>query len=103
MEHIESFQRRDGVDIGFGIKDEMHPLDREGCVGQAGINKDFTLLQMIELASRMEPRPNIIVKGGPRAKWRLKKFQPHEIDGGIERQRWRNTSGHKMWVIKWKE
>jgi|TARA_R110002074_G_scaffold144282_2_gene291772 hypothetical protein len=103
MEHIESFQRRNGVDIGYGPEMDLHPSDGEGRVGKSGIDKTFTLSKMIELAYRTEPRPNIIIKGGPRAKWYLKRFQPNEIESGIEKQRWRDNTRATMWVIKWNE
>jgi hypothetical protein len=100
MEHIKSMQTRTGVDIGYH-KDNMIPNDSEGVVGKSGIDKTFTLERVIELARKMEVRPNIIVKPGPNAKWYLKRFSPDTIEAEIEKQNWRDTSRCTLYIIEW--
>ena len=97
---IRRMERRDGVDVGY-TGTELEPLNRVGCVGKGGIDKTYTLEQVIPLA--YEIRANIIVKAGENAKWYLKRCQPTEIDAKIEKQqRWRNgTKRYKMWIIEW--
>jgi hypothetical protein len=48
----------------------IEPLNRDGCVGKAGIDKKFTLEQVAPLT--YEVGANIIVKSGKNAKWYLK-------------------------------
>jgi len=100
MEYIKTFQKRKGVDIGY-TNDNINPKNGEGCVGKSGINKDFTLLQMIELAYSMEEKPNILIKAGPHAKWYLKIFDTRVIESEIEKQNWRDTSRCTIYVIEW--
>ena len=89
MNHVKNVERRPGQDVGYH-SDNIHPLDREGCVGSAGIDK-------------MESKPNIIIKAGPNAKWYLKRFQKDEIEDEIEKQKWRDTSRCSMYIIEWDE
>ena len=100
MEKVIRMERRDGVDVGFNSSN-LEPLNRVGCVGKSGIDKTYTLEQVIQLA--YEIRANIIVKAGENAKWYLKRCDPTEIDAKIEKQqRWRNgTKRYKMWIIEW--
>jgi len=103
MNHIKELKRLDGVDIGYH-KSNLHPKNGEGCVGKSGINKDFSLVQVIELAYKMEERPNIIIKAGQNAKWYLKKFYLDDLDSfdrEIKKQSWRDTSRCKMYIIDW--
>ena len=100
MNHIVMMQRLTGVDAGYHSSN-MHPVDREGCVGKNGIDKSFTLERVIELAYKMESKPNIIIKAGPNAKWYLKRFSKEAIDEEIDKQRWRDTSRCTMYVIEW--
>ena len=103
MEHIKQFQKRQGVDVGYNSSN-LHPANGEGRVGVRGINKDFTLVQMIELAYKMEQKPNILIKAGPNAKWYIKKFDPSVIEKEIEKQQsWRDVSRCTMYVIEWDE
>ena len=78
MEHVKNFEKRIGCDLGY--HKNIHPKDGEGCVGKGGINKSYTLQQVIDLAYRMEEKPNIIIKAGINAKWYLKKFTPDIIE-----------------------
>ena len=106
MDHIRYFEKRRGVDVGY-TESNLHPANGEGRVGKAGIDKNYTLIQMIDLAYRMGERPNIIIKSGPNAKWYLKKFDPEIIDSAkwyleIEKQnRWRDISRCTMYIINW--
>ena len=100
MEFIKSFQKRIGVDIGY-TNDNLHPINKEGCVGKSGIDKNFTLTQMIELAYSMKEKPNIIIKAGPNAKWYIKKFDVKILENEIKKQSWRDTSRCIMYIIEW--
>lgn len=100
MEHIKSMQKRIGVDAGYHSSN-LHPTDGEGCVGKRGIDKNFTLEQILTLAYKMEQKPNIIIKAGPKAKWYLKKFDIQTIDYEIEKQAWRDVSRCTMYIIEW--
>ena len=98
MDRIARFERREGVDIGYN-RSAIEPLNRFGCVGKAGIDKHFTLEQVVPLA--YEVRANIIVKSGKNAKWYLKQCNPSDIEESIRKQTWRNTKLYSMWIIDW--
>ena len=102
MEHVKIIERKQGVDIGYNSSN-MHPVDREGCVGVFGIDKTFTFEMVLELAYKMPNKPNIIVKAGPNAKWYLKKFPKDTIEDEINKQAWRDTSRCTMYIIEWDE
>ena len=102
MEHVKFIEVRKGVDVGYHGSN-LVPINREGCVGARGIDKSFTIDMVLELAYKMETKPNIIVKGGPNAKWYLKRFQKCAIDEEIEKQKWRDTSRCTMFIIDWNE
>ena len=53
----------------------------------------------LELA--YEIKANIIIKGGPNAKWYLKYFPKDQIQIKINKQKWRDTNRATMWVIEW--
>ncbi len=93
-------RKRQGVDVGYHSAN-IHPADREGCVGKNGIDKTFTLEKMIELAYKMPNKPNIIIKAGPNAKWYLKRFPKDVIESEIQKQTWRDTSRCIMYIIEW--
>jgi hypothetical protein len=102
MEHIKQFEKRVGCDVGYGAKVNLRPVNDEGCVGVDGIDKTYTLIQMIELAYKMPEKPNILIKAGPNAKWYIKKYDPSVIDEEIEKQKsWRDISRCTMYVIEW--
>jgi len=98
-------QKRLGVDILW--RDDLHPENREYCVGKAGLDKTLTLVQIIEIAYSMKEKPNIIIKAGPNAKWYLKKCDPRLIDSEIERNANarcptpEQTARRTMWIIEW--
>ena len=100
MEHIAMMQKREGVDVGYHSSN-IHPADREGCVGKNGLDKTFTLARILDLAYKMEEKPNIIIKAGPNAKWYLKRFPKEVIEGEIQKQNWRDTSRCVMYIIEW--
>lgn len=100
MEHITTMEKRIGVDVGYHSSN-IHPADREGCVGKNGLNKSFSLEKIIELAYKMETKPNIIIKAGPNAKWYLKRFPKDIIETEILKQTWRDTSRCIMYIIEW--
>ena len=102
MEFIKSIKKRYGVDVGYH-QSNLHPEDGEGRVGKSGIDKNYTLGQILGLAYSMRERPNIIIKGGKNAKWYLKKFPLNELENEIEKQSWRDNSNRIMWVIEWDE
>jgi hypothetical protein len=99
---VKLIEVRKGVDIGYHSSN-IEPIDREGCVGVRGIDKSFTIDMVLELAYKMDNKPNVIIKGGPNAKWYLKRFQKEVIDEEIEKQKWRDTSRCTMFIIDWNE
>ena len=100
MEHIKQITKYIGVDVGYHGSDLL-PANREGCVGKRGIDKNYTLPQVIDIAFKMDEKPNIIIKAGSNAKWYLKHFSLDSIEKEIEKQRWRDTSRYTMYVIQW--
>jgi hypothetical protein len=100
MENIRRVEKRIGVDVGYH-ESNLQPQNRDGCVGKSGIDKTYTLEQVIRKANDMNPRPNIIIKAGKNAKWYLKRFPNNEIDVEIEKQKWRDTSRATMWIVEW--
>ena len=87
-----------GVDVGYH-ESNIEPLNNVGRVGKSGIDKTFTLQQVIVLAHEVDA--NIIVKAGKNAKWYIKRFDIDDIQQEIQKQIWRNTSRATMWVIEW--
>jgi hypothetical protein len=102
---VTKIERRDGADVGYH-ESPLHPADgskdAEKRVGKRGFDKTLSLEDMIGIASRMEERPNIIVKAGLNAKWYLKRFPKESIDVEIEKQQWRpGVKNCTMWVVEW--
>jgi len=102
MEHVKCIEIRKGVDIGYR-NDDIEPIDREGCVGASGIDKSFTLEMVLQVAYKINNKPNIIIKSGKNGKWYLKRFQKNVIYEEIEKQKWRDTSRKLMFIIDWNE
>lgn len=100
MEYIKTIERRVGVDVGYHSSN-IHPANKVGCVGTNGIDKTFTFEMVLELAYKMDCKPNIIIKAGKNAKWYLKRFQKDTIEEEIEKQKWRDTSRCTMYIIDW--
>jgi hypothetical protein len=65
----------------------LHPADGEGRVGNQGINANYTLDMVKEIAYRMPEKPNVIIKAGKNAKWYIKKCRKDEIIIEIEKMR----------------
>ena len=70
MEHITLMEKRIGADLGYH-KSNLRPVNDEGCVGKSGLDKNLSLERILEIAYKMNPKPNVIIKAGPRAKWYL--------------------------------
>jgi hypothetical protein len=100
MEYFKKIEKRVGCDVGW-YRSNIHPIDREGCVGAAGIDKSYTLDMVINLAYKMDDKPNIIIKSGKKAKWYMKKFPVDKIEDAIEKQKWRDISRFTMYIIVW--
>jgi len=97
----KNIQIRNAADVGYS-NDNIDPINREGCVGKSGIDKDYTLDQVMYLAYKMKPKPNIVIKAGKNAKWYLKSFPTEQIDDEIEKQtRWRDVSRSTIYIIEW--
>ena len=101
MEFIRCLNKRQSADVGYHSSN-INPPNREGCVGNAGIDKNYSLDQVLALAySCPEPKPNIVIKAGPNAKWYLKRVNLSEIEELISKQQWRDISRCTMWTIEW--
>ena len=99
MQHFVSIHKRNHAYVGF-IGADIDPLNNKGKVGKRGIDKNFTLEKLIELAYEVDA--NIIIKSGQNAKWYLKKFPIHDIENEICKQSWRDISRTTMWIIEWR-
>jgi hypothetical protein len=100
MDEINNIEIRRGVDVGYHSSN-IHPIDRYGCVGKQGIDKSFTIEMVLKLASKIDEKPNIIIKAGKNAKWYLKRLKKDLIDDAIINQQWRDTSRCVMYIIDW--
>ena len=100
MEHFKNIEKREGCDVGYHVSN-IQPIDGEGCVGAGGIDKSYTLDMVMDLAYKLDNKPNIIIKAGPNAKWYMKKVHVDVIDNEIEKQKWRDTSRCTMFIIDW--
>ena len=100
MEHVKKFEKRIGVDVGWH-ESNIVPIDREGCVGKAGIDKSFSLQRIMEIAYKLEPKPNLLIKGGKNAKWYLKLCPIDLIESKNEKQQWRDTSRVILYIVEW--
>ena len=98
MEYIKTLEKRRGVDVGYH-ESSLEPLNGVGRVGKNGIDKNFSLSQVMHLA--WEIKANIIIKGGPNAKWYIKRINLDTLEEGIQKQMWRDTSRATMWIIRW--
>jgi len=100
MDHVKTFRKINGADAGYHDS-VVHPANGEGCVGVRGIDKNYTRDQVFALAHSMNPRPNIIVRAGPNAKWYFKIVPIQSLVGEIQKQHWRDTSRCTMYIIEW--
>jgi hypothetical protein len=102
MDYVKNIEIRKGVDVGYHDSN-IEPLNRERCVGKSGIDKTLILQDVLNLAYKIDERPNIIIKAGPNAKWYLKRSQQDRIEDDIKKQNWRDTSRCIMYIIDWDE
>jgi hypothetical protein len=100
-ELVTKLEKRIGVTVGYKDTSTYDAIEHEGRVGKHGFDANLRLDKMIEIASRMENRPNIIVKAGVNAKWYLHLVPIDNIDADIDKQRWRDTVNSTMWIIEW--
>ena len=100
MQFVHAIRHYVGCDVGY-TSSNMHPENGEHRVGRSGIDKNLSFEDVLRLARTMQPRPNVIVKGGQNAKWYMKRFLEEEIETQIQKQRWRDTSRVDMYVITW--
>lgn len=101
MEHITRMEKRIGSDVGFH-ESNLRPKNGEGCVGKSGLDKNLSFQEILEIVYKMDEKPNVIIKSGPRGKWYLKRCPMNLIDIEIEKQRsWRDISRCTMWIIVW--
>jgi hypothetical protein len=56
---------------------------------------------VLKIASKIDKKPNIIIKAGKNAKWYLKRLNNDLIDDAIINQQWRDTSRCVMYIIDW--
>jgi hypothetical protein len=106
MEHVEKCISRHGANLKHGR--DLHPADREGCVGNRGIDKTYTLERVVAIAFKMPRKPNILIKAGVNAKWYIKECHPDRIEFEIEKARVAPRGGKSvhlctMYIITWKE
>ena len=87
----KTIEKREGCDVGW------HGSN----IQPRGIDKSYTLDMVINLAYKMDDKPNIIIKAGKNAKWYMKKVPLDKIDDAIEKQKWRDTSRSTMYIIGW--
>jgi hypothetical protein len=106
MNRFSKIVKRRGCDVG-GDNTNVHPVNGEGRVGKAGIDKTFTLEKVIDIAYRTPGKPNIIVKAGKNAKWYLKNIESSLIEGMIEetnRSSWhKDVHNRVMYIIEWEK
>jgi hypothetical protein len=100
MDQINNIEIRRGVAVGYHSSN-IHPIDGYGCVGKQGIDKSFTIEMVLKIASKIDKKPNIIIKAGKNAKWYLKRLNNDLIDDAIINQQWRDTSRGVMYIIDW--
>lgn len=79
-------------------RNNIKPLNNKYCVGKEGIDKNLTFPEVCELA--FEVKANIIVKGGPNAKWYLKKIDKNKIQQGIIKAK-PFIKNQSMWEVEW--
>ena len=99
MEHAITIRRMDGIDVNYGTQSCINIENCPEREGVSGYNKNTSLTRMFELAYKTDA--NIIAKGGPNAKWYLKKIDLNTLNDKINSQLWRDTSRIKLWIIEW--
>ena len=99
MEYVTSFTKRRGVDVGY-IESDIN-FDHPQRVGKSGFDKTLSLEEVFKIAHTMDPKPNIIIKGGPNAKWYFKNVKYDTIEERIKKQQWRDISRVTMYTVYW--
>ena len=106
MEHIKTLRKIERADVGWH-RDNLQPINREGCAGK-GFDKTLPIEALIKIASKMNPRPNIITKTiTKRAPFTgqsyMKLFPLDNIDEQIEKRRNGAFGCDKcvMYIIEW--
>ena len=106
MEHFKNIEKRNGCDFGM-VDCDLHPnhlAENEWPrVGKSGFDNNLRLNELMAIAYGMNnPKPNIIIKGGPRAKWYLKYSHIDELDEQIARYNFRPSQRNcTMYIITW--
>ncbi len=98
MQHVQTIEKRIGWDVE---SPNIEPVNGEGCVGKGGIDKSYTLEMVIDLASKIPEKPNVIVRTGKKSKWYLKKIELNDIDRKRRPASWSNIENYTMYIIKW--
>ena len=102
-ELVKKLERYEGIDIGWSVSNPEREYmgAHEERRGKNGFNGELDLDQMLAISYTFEPRPNVIVKGGPNSKWYIKLIPINEVHD-FDKQKWR--SGLKnalLWIIEW--
>ena len=100
-ELLTRLEKRVGMTVGYNDQSSYDAAEHEGRVGQHGFDKNLSLDHVITIASRMEVRPNVIVKAGENAKWYMFYILNEHIEAEIYKQRWRDTHNCTLWAIEW--
>ena len=95
LEQLKYFEIREGVDIGYNNSNIQHPKYLNS---DKGFDKNLKLEEMLILAKELNA--NIIIKAGKNAKWYIKKCNKEFIEKEIEKQKWRDTSRYKMYIVE---
>ena len=95
LEQLKYFEIKEGVDIGYNNSNIQHPKYLNSDKRK---NKNLKLEEMLILAKELNS--NIIIKAGKNAKWYIKKCNKEFIEKEIEKQKWRDTSRCKMYIIE---
>jgi len=110
VDGVEQCEEYRGVDLDFkNDRNDVHPDDEYATDGKSGLLACLTLQEAINICSRMNPRPNVIIKAGPKAKWYFKGPYPRSDIGPLVEQnakkKWRekDTARRIMYVIVWND
>lgn len=95
MEHITFLEKRVGSSL-VCQESNLRPINYKSCVGKS------TLQRMLEIAYKMDDKPNIIIKEGFSGKWHLIRSPKDLINESIEKQKiWIDISQSTIWIIDW--
>ena len=105
MDYFKYIEKRKQSNLKHG--DDKHPQNSKQNVypriGVSGYDKNLKLNDLIEIAYNNfdNPKPNIIVKAGPNAKWYLKYCNYNDLDHEIDKVSFNNKCRCTMYIIKW--